>query len=145
MAEAAARGASVGEVQVRLLQAVDANADDLLQADGYIFVMPENLAAIAGVMKDFFDRTYYAAIERITGRAYAVLVCAGSDGANAVRQAERICSGWRLRRVAASVIVCTQAQTPEQILALKTIGGADLQRCEDTGAALAAGLALGVF
>jgi multimeric flavodoxin WrbA len=145
MAEAAARGASTGEVNVRLLQAADAHADDLLQADAYIFVMPENLAAIAGVMKDFFDRTYYAALERINGRAYTLLVCAGSDGANAVRQAERICTGWRLRRAAESTIVCTHAQTPEKILAMKTIGAEDLRRCEEAGAALAAGLALGVF
>ena len=146
MAEAAARGAAADrEVNVRLLHAADAGADDVLQADAYIFVMPENLAAIAGVMKDFFDRTYYAALDRIIGRAYAVLVCAGSDGANAVRQAERICTGWRLRRAAESIIVCTRAQTPEKILALKIIGAQDLRRCEDTGAALAAGLALGVF
>ena len=121
MAEAAAHGASTGEVNVRLLRAVDAGADDLLQADAYIFVMPENLAAISGVMKDFFDRTYYGALERLNGRAYMLLVCAGSDGANAVRQAERICTGWRLRRAAESIIVCTQAQTPEKILAPKTI------------------------
>lgn len=145
MAEAAARGASTGEVQVRLIPAAEAVADDVLQADGYIFVMPENLAAIAGVMKEFFDRTYYAVLDRIIGRSYAMLVCAGSDGANAVRQAERICTGWRLRKAAESIIVCTHAQTPEKILAPKTIADADLQRCEEIGAALATGLALGVF
>lgn len=145
MAEAAARGASTGEINIRLLQAVDADADDLLQADAYIFVMPENLAAIAGVMKDFFDRTFYAALDRIIGRSYALLVCAGSDGANAVRQAERICTGWRLRRAAESIIVCTHAQTPEKILAQKTIDAEDLRRCEEAGLALATGLALGVF
>ena len=146
MAQAAAHGASsIGEVNVCLKQAAEAMSDDLLQADAYIFVMPENLAAIAGVMKDFFDRTYYAVLERIAGRAYVVLVCAGSDGANAVRQAERICTGWRLRRAAESIIVCTHAQTPETILAPKHLGTDDLRRCEETGAALAAGLALGVY
>lgn len=146
MAEAAARGArSEPDINVRQLRAADAVADDLLQADGYMFVMPENLAAIAGEMKEFFDRTYYAALERIEGRPYVVLVCAGSDGANAVRQAERICTGWRLRRAAESIIVCTHAQTPEKILAPKVIATDDLQRCEETGAALAAGMALGVF
>lgn len=145
MAEAAAHGASTGDVNVRLLRAADASADDLLQADAYLFVMPENLAAIAGVMKDFFDRTYYAALDRLNGRPYALLVCAGSDGSNAVRQAERICTGWRLRRAAESLIVCTHAQTAERILAAKAIGADDLQRCEDAGAALASGLAMGVF
>jgi hypothetical protein len=41
--------------------------------------------------------------------------------------------------------VCTRAQTPEQILSPKTIGAEDLKRCEEVGAALAAGLALGIF
>jgi len=140
------RGASTEkEVLVRLLQAAEAKAEDVLQADGYLFVAPENLAAIAGVMKDFFDRTYYAVLERINGRPYATLVCAGSDGSNAVRQIERICTGWRLKAVSEPLIVCTHAQTPEQILAPKTIAPADLRRCEEVGQALAAGLALGIF
>jgi multimeric flavodoxin WrbA len=146
MAEAAA-GAAREEpgVDVRLVPAADVGAEDLLQADGYLFVAPENLAAIAGVMKDFFDRTYYAALDRLNGRPYAVLVCAGSDGSNAVRQIERIGTGWRLKRVAPSLIVCTHAQTPERILAMKTIGADDLARCAEVGAGLAAGLAAGIF
>jgi multimeric flavodoxin WrbA len=117
----------------------------MLGADGYLFVAPENLAAIAGEMKEFFDRTYYAGLERINGRPYAVMVCAGSDGTNALRQIERICTGWRLKRVAEPIIVCTHAQTPERILAPKAITAQDAQRCEETGQAVAAGLALGIF
>ena len=57
MAEAAARGAKAqSEVNVRLRPAVEAQAD-VLAADGYIFATPETLAAISGLMKDFFDRT----------------------------------------------------------------------------------------
>jgi len=146
MAEAATRGAAAEQgVQVRMLHAAQAGAEDVLQADGYVFVTPENLAAISGIMKDFFDRTYYAVLERIAGRPYATLVCAGSDGSNAVRQVERICTGWRLKAVCESLIVCTHAQTPEAILAPKTIGADDLRRCEEIGAAIAAGLALGIF
>lgn len=146
MAEAAARGAAAErEVRVHLLHAAQAGAADVVQADGYLFVTPENLAAIAGIMKDFFDRAYYPALERINGRPYATLVCAGSDGHNAVRQVERICTGWRLKPVCAPLIVCTHAQTPEAILAPKTIGADDLRCCEEIGAAIAAGLALGIF
>ncbi len=146
MAEAVLRGAtSEGGVQSRLVRAAETTAEDVVEADGYVFVTPENLAAMSGVMKDFFDRTYYAALERIAGRPYATLVCAGSDGHNAVRQIERICTGWRLKAVCEPIIVCTHAQTPEAILAQKTIGTGDLRRCEETGAAIAAGLALGVF
>ncbi len=146
MAAAAADGAARdATVLVRLLRAVDAGAADLLGADGYLFATPENLAAMAGLMKDFFDRTYYAALDRLNGRPYAAMVCAGSDGSNAVRQLERIATGWRLKRVAETLIVCTHAQTPEQILATKRIDAAELARCDELGAALAAGLALGVF
>ena len=147
MAQAAARGAAAAEpeVRVRLLRAADAVPADVLQADGYVFASPENLAAMSGLMKDFFDRCYYAALDRINGRPYASLVCAGSDGQNAVRQIDRIATGWRLKSIAPALIVCTHAQTPEAILRPKHIGAAELQRCEELGAALAAGLVLGVF
>jgi len=146
MAEAAARGAAAeAEIHVRLLPASDTGPEDVLEAGGYIFATPENLAALAGVMKDFFDRTYYPVLDRINGRPYATLVCAGSDGTNAVRQIARIATGWRLHEVAAPIIVCTHAQTPEAILAMKVIGSADLERCSELGATLAAGLAMGIF
>ena len=146
MAEAAAAAAAAEEgIDVRLLQAAAAGPDDLLAADGYLFVAPENLASMAGLMKDFFDRCYYPVLGRIEGRPYATLVCAGSDGSGAARQIERICTGWRLKAVAPALIVCTHAQTPQAILAPKIIGAADLQRCRELGAAMAAGLVLGVY
>ena len=146
MAEAARRGAAAeAEVNVKMIPAREATGEDVLAADGYLFVTPENLASMAGVMKDFFDRTYYVALDRIAARPYATLVCAGSDGTNAVRQIDRICTGWRLKAVCEPIIVCTHAQTPEAIVAPKTIPADDLRRCEETGAALAAGLALGIF
>ena len=145
MAEAAADAASDPEIAVRLLRAAEAVADDVLTADGYIFATPENLAAMAGAMKDFFDRTYYAVLDKTNGRPYAALICAGTDGENAARQIVRIATGWRLRAIAPPLIVCTHAQTPEAILAPKTIGAADLDRCAELGATMAAGLAAGIF
>jgi hypothetical protein len=146
MAAAAAEAASgEPEVAVRLLAASDAGAADVVSADGYIFATPENLAAMAGRMKDFFDRTYYPALDRINGRPYVTLVCAGSDGDNTVRQIARIATGWRLRPVAPPLIVRTHAQTPEAILAPKIIGPAELAACREIGAALANGLAAGIF
>ncbi|MDK3073690.1 NAD(P)H-dependent oxidoreductase [Sedimentitalea sp. JM2-8] len=144
MAEAAARAAE-DEIEVLLKTAADAQPDDLLRADGYIFCAPENLAAIAGVMKEFFDRCYYPVLGRIEGRPYAQMVCAGSDGGNAARQTARIATGWRLREVQPPLIVCTHAQTPEEILAEKTIPEDQLALCRDLGAAIGAGLAMGVF
>lgn len=146
MAQAAAEGARTETaVAVRVLQATQAGPEDVLAADAYLFATPENLATMAGLMKDFFDRCYYPALGRIEGRPYAVMVCAGSDGQGAARQIERICTGWRLKAVAPALIVNTHAQTPEAILAPKTIAPDELARCRELGEALASGLALGVY
>lgn len=148
MAEAArlAAAAEGGDaLDVRLLAAAEAGPADVLAADGFLFGTPENLAAMSGQLKDFFDRTYYAALDQLNGRPYACMVCAGSDGHNAARQLERIATGWRLRPIAEPLIVCTHAQTPQAILAAKRIPPEDLARCASLGQAMAAGLAMGVF
>ena len=146
MAQAVQRGASgEADLTIPLLHADEAGPEAMLGADGYVFVAPEMLAALSGRMKHFFDRTYYAVLGRIEGRPCATLVCAGSDGENAVRQLRRIAAGWRLKEIAPPIIISTHAQTPEAILAPKTIAEGDLERCSELGAAFAAGLAMGVF
>ncbi len=132
-------------VELVLRRADEAQPSALLAADAVLFATPENLASMAGMMKDFFDRTYYAVLGRVEGRPYASIVCAGSDGQGAARQIDRIATGWRLRRVADPLVVITNAQTPQAILATKRIGGADLARAHDLGSAMAAGVSLGVW
>jgi len=146
MVQAAAAGARTeAALRVVLLRAAEAHAADVLEADGYIFATPENLAAMSGSMKDFFDRTYYGALDRLNGRPYATLICAGSDGSNAARQIERIATGWRLKAIAPPIIVCTHAQSSEEILRPKHIPEGDLRPCRELGAAMASGMAMGVF
>ncbi|HET9024773.1 MAG TPA: NAD(P)H-dependent oxidoreductase [Burkholderiaceae bacterium] len=146
LARAAAEGAQ-GErdVVVRLLRAPDASSADVLAADGFLFAAPENLASMAGLMKDFFDRIYYDALERVNGRPYAAVIAAGTDGAGAARQIQRIATGLRLKEVAPPTIVRNGAQTPEQIRAKKVVPEQDLATARELGAALAAGLAAGIF
>ena len=144
-AEEPAPDAATWPLQVRLVHAREAGPADVLAADGYLFATPENLAAMSGLLNDFFDRSYYAVLDHVAGRPYASLVCAGSDGQGAARQIARIATGWRLAQVAEPLIVCTRAQTTAQILAPKHIAPDELLRCQDLGAALAAGLRLGVF
>ena len=146
LARNAAAGAdSVGTIIVDVFQAYDVTPARMLSADGYIFAFPENLAAISGVMKTFFDRCYYPCLGKIEGRPYVLLVCAGSDGTNAARQAERIATGWRLRKIADPLIICTNAQTEAAIMAPKLITGYDLQKSREIGATMAAGMAMGIF
>lgn len=143
--EALARAAAEGARAAERIAAEDVTPEHLLAAAGYLFVGPENLAALSGAMKEMFDRCYYPCLGRLEGRPYATIVCAGSDGENAQRQLDRIATGWRLRRVADPVIVHTDAQTPEAILAPKTIPAARLAEARDLGAALAEGLVAGIF
>lgn len=142
MAQAVHRGA--GE-RARLIAAADADPDVLLAAQGFVFVCPENLASMSGQMKEMFDRCYYPLLGRIEGRPYATAIAAGSDGRGAQAQIDRIVTGWRLRRVAEPLIVNMGAQTPEAILAEKSVPGAELARCGELGAAFAEGLSLGIF
>ena len=145
-AEAMARAALEGAGNSAQLQsAADASPDDLLDAAGYLFVCPENLASMSGMMKEMFDRCYYPVLGRIEGRPFATAIAAGSDGEGAQRQIDRIAKGWRLKRVAESVIVNTGAQKPEAILADKTVPTSELARCRELGEALATGIELGVF
>ncbi len=146
LAQAAAVGAAgQTDIEVQLRHCNDVSIEMMCEASGYLFCFPENLASISGTMKAFFDRTYYPCLGKIEGRPYAVIVCAGSDGSNAVQQAEKIATGWRLKKVAESRIVCTHAQTPEAILAVKMIDKRELQMTGELGAAMVQGIALGVF
>ena len=144
--EAMARAALDGAGADAVLRAADAAGPaDMLAAAGYLFVCPENLATMSGMMKEFFDTCYYPLLGRIEGRAYATAVAAGSDGTGATAQIERIATGWRLKRVTDPLIVNTSAQTPEEILADKSVPPADLETCRELGEAMAEGLRAGIF
>ncbi len=114
----------------------------LLRAAGYVFCTPENLGSMTGTMKEFFDRNYYAVLDSVAGRPYGAIIAAGTDGHGARQQLERIVTGWRLRAVAPTVVIRNGAQTPEEILAPKTIPATDLERCAELGGLVAATLLL---
>jgi len=145
LARAAADAAAEASPATRLLRADAVSAADLLAAGGYLFVAPENLGSLSGLMKEMFDRTYYDVLGRIEGRPYATIIAAGSDGAGAERQLDRIVTGWRLRRMADGLIVNFAAQTPEAIAAPKSLPDKALKKCREIGGALAEGQQLGIF
>lgn len=133
LAHAVARGAGLEDVDIRMRQALDADIADLIWCDGVLIGTPENFGYLSGLIKDFFDRTYYAALEVQLQRPYALFISAGNDGSGAQRQAERILQGLPWRKIAEPVLVRGQASD------------ADLTPCEELGQAMAAGLALGIF
>ncbi len=154
MAGAAAQGAIAAAredgdrgaaARADLLRADDATPDLLLGAAGYLFVCPENLGTMSGIMKEMFDRAYYPLLGQVEGRPYATMIAAGSDGHGAQAQIDRIVTGWRLRRVADPLIAGLAAQSPQAILARKTVPADVLSRCRDLGSAMMSGMALGIF
>jgi multimeric flavodoxin WrbA len=134
MAEAVAQGARAeGGVNVILKRCADAGPEDVLAADGLILGTPENFGYMSGMMKDFLERVFYPCEGKVNGRPWALFVGAGQDGTGAVTSVERIVAGLRLNRVH-DPIVCVKELTADH-----------LKSCEELGAALAAGLAMGVF
>lgn len=146
----AAQAALQGAMQVQdeldqsysidLVHVEQVSLSQLLDADAYIFCAPENLGSLSGAMKEFFDRFYYDLLDKIQGRYYSAIISAGSDGQGALRQLQRICTGWRLHEKVTPIIINTQSQTPEEIMAPKTLTAAQRQAAHELGATLSAWL-----
>lgn len=128
--------------QVRSTVATAVSLKQLLHAQAFIFCAPENLASLSGEMKAFFDRHYYAAIEQLNGRPYSTIISAGSDGHNALKQLQKICTGWRLDEAYPPYVCMLGAQTAEQIWAPKQLNQEQLAPAYELGANLAALIAL---
>ncbi|MBV1918302.1 MAG: flavodoxin family protein [Sphingomonadaceae bacterium] len=144
--QAMAAAACVGAGESALLvHAGEATPELLLDCAGYLFVCPENLGGVTGMMKEMFDRCYYPLLGRVEGRPYATIIAAGSDGRGAQAQIDRIVTGWRLKRVAESLIANFNVQTPEAILAEKTVTDKVLEECGNLGASIGEGMKLGIF
>lgn len=134
LAAAVREGAeSTDAVEVRCLRAFDAGVADLAGCQALLLGTPENFGYMSGALKDFFDRTYYPLEGQLTGLPYAVFISAGNDGTNAVREIGRIATGYGWKEVA-----------PARI-ARGEVTEADLAACRELGAAMAEGLALGIF
>ena len=134
MAKRFAKGAAKEkEVAVILKKAKDADIDDLLRCDGIAIGSPEYFGTMAGMIKDFFDRTFEAAQERTIGRPFVVFVCAGNDGRGALTQIERIAAGYKWKKV----------QEHIRIVGAPTEN--DLLKLEELGQTLAAGVDFGIF
>lgn len=147
LAGACARGAARARPHQAFVLAAahDVTADFLLAAAGYLFVCPENLGSMSGMMKEMFDRCYYPLLGQVEGRPYATVIAAGSDGSGAQAQLDRIVTGWRLRRVAEPFIVNMAAGSTEAILAPKQVAGRSIAAAEELGELMASGLGMHLF
>ncbi|MFT4047587.1 MAG: NAD(P)H-dependent oxidoreductase [Solimonas sp.] len=133
LCEAVCAGAAAGDADLRCLHAAQAGLEDLLWADGLLLGTPENFGYMSGLLKDFFDRTFYPAEGRTVGMPYALFVSAGNDGTGAARAVGRIAIGYGWKAIAEPLIVKGE------------VGETALQACRELGEAMAAGLAGGIF
>lgn len=134
LAQSAYRGAlAVEEVETRLLRATDAGLDELLWCDGLLLGTPENFGYMSGGLKDFFDRTYYPAQDRVTAKPYALFISCENDGSGAVSHIERIARGYALKPVL-EPLICRGAITQSC-----------LAQAQELGMTMAAGLDIGIY
>ena len=131
----AAGAAAIENVQVSLKRAGNATFDDLINCDGLAIGSPEYFGTMAGMIKDFFDRTYHRAVHspKIFKKPYALFISAGNDGRGARNQIERICLGYPFKKIAETLIVRGEP------------GQDDLSRCYELGQTIAAGCEAGIY
>lgn len=136
MADAVIAGAShpdVSGVEVRVKEALDADSDDLLWADGFILGTPENFGYMSGAMKTFLDRVYYDCEGKVGGKPFALFIRAGNDGTGAISSLRRILTGLAVKEVQEPVLIAGEFDESR------------LADCEELGLTLSAGLEAGVF
>ena len=134
MAEAVTAGAAAIEgATVIRKRAVAATAEDLLWADGIAIGSPENFGYVSGMIKDFFDRTFYAVEERVFRKPYVVFISAGNDGTGALRAIERIALGYKFKKVY------------EPVIAKGDINPDVLEKCRELGGVLSGGCQMGIY
>ena len=148
-------GASATDgVLVATRSAPVASAGDVKNADALIIATPENFGYMAGSIKEFFDRVFYACMADTTaqgggvesvvaGRPYSALVCAGNDGAGAMQSVDRIVTGWRMRKAHPGVIA--RRVGGEAGSSKGELREEDLAACRELGQLFAEGLAIGAL
>jgi flavorubredoxin len=104
-AQAVAEGVrSVEGVEPIVKKAAEANADDLIQCDAICLGTPDYFSYMAGMLKDFFDRTFYPTQGQVDNKPCGIFVTHGGGG-KASESVERICRSFRFKQVADTVLV----------------------------------------
>lgn len=107
LAEAAYNGANHTDINVNVVlkSPQDTQPEDVLAADALLLGTTENLAYMAGLTKDFFDRCYYPVLEEKQGLPFAVYIRAGHDGTGTKLALKTITTGLRWEWIQEALIL----------------------------------------
>lgn len=107
LAQAAYNGANHPEIDVNIIlkSPQDTQPEDVLAADALLLGTTENLAYMAGMTKDFFDRCYYPVLEKKQGMPFALYIRAGHDGTGTKRALQTIITGLRWNTVQEALVL----------------------------------------
>ena len=97
---AGARSDEFDAVEVVWRDALDADADDVLESSAIVLGTPENFGYMSGALKHFFDVVYYPCLDATRGRPWSLWVHGNNDVDGAVLAIERIVTGLGWRAVA---------------------------------------------
>lgn len=99
---------SQSEVALQVMAPFETTAEDAIAADGILIATTENIGYMAGLTKDFFDRSYNPMLEVTAGKPVAVYIRAGLDGTGSRKALEGILTGLRWRLMA-EILICRGA------------------------------------
>lgn len=131
LTDAVVSGANDPEIEgvdVVVRPALEATAEDVLAADGYVLGTSANFGYMSGALKHFFDQIYYPCLESTVARPYGLYVHGNNDTTGAVRGIDAVTTGLGWERVTPTVSV-TGEPTKQ-----------DLEKCWELGATVAATL-----
>jgi len=128
-----AKSDEINGVESTFIPALEAEAQDVLNADALILATPENLGYMSGGLKDFFDRNYYPCMDKTEAMPCAILIRAGNDGTGTKRAIESILTGLRWK-VVQQPLIC-RGDFKEEFIG----------RAEELGLFMAASLDAGII
>ena len=103
MAKAVQEGAASAGADAILKKAADADADDLMSCDAVVMGTANYFSYEAGMMKDFFDRTFFTLKGKVDNKPYAVFGSFGGGGEVAIESLAKLCDNLGLKKSAENV------------------------------------------